>query len=230
MSKPAEPGAPRETLQQVVDGFPEAWRSLQEQILPQLERWARSHPNLRRKGLARSEDDLREVVLVTLERLRAADFRNLRNFLASTAESTVPFESWLYGALDFTVREHLRHRFGRVGRRRAGGDPAVTAAEADVKQPKPGKRDLNTFAARFEEELFANSRTGLTWKVTLREVLAYAEAQFTPLESRALRTYVEAGASYEELRDELGLADASEAERLIRRLKERLRVRFRDAE
>lgn len=212
---------PAEALQalllRVVGGDAASWRKLQEQILPSLEGWARSHKGLRRRKLQHSEDDLREVVVLTLERLQANDFRSLRSYLDSSEQvAHSAFDGWLYGALDFAVREHLRARFGRL-RTRKGNEET----------PIPSKRDVNTLASRFDDDAAAPaSRMGVTLAITLQEILGYADANFSPRDAQALRAYIEQGANYEQLSERFELENALEAERLIRKLKERLRTHF----
>ncbi|MFT3925309.1 MAG: hypothetical protein QM778_22415 [Myxococcales bacterium] len=186
-------------------------------MLPSLEHWARSHKGLRRRKLQHSVDDLREVVVLTLERLRANEFRSLNTFLASPdADSPTAFDGWLYGALDFAVREHLRARFGRI---RQGGAPEENLG--------PSKRDVNTLATRYDDDAAAAAgKMGLTLTITLQEILSYADARFSSTEAEALRAYIEQGASYEQLSERLALESPLEAERLIRKLKERLRTHF----
>ncbi len=190
------------------------WSTLQELVLPTLERWARSHSGLKRRGLHRSEDDVRDVIVASLERLR----RGGQAYLASPDQAAEgAFSRWLYGALDFAVRQHLRERFGRI--RKLPAEPGALG---------PSKRDLNTLAGRYEEDEQALSRTGLTGEMTLRQVMTHVTRTFARDEALALTLYIERDASFEEVSDVLGLGSAADAERLIRKLKERLRVYFRD--
>ena len=212
-------------IEGIVAGDGAAWQAMQTQIEPLLERWARIHPSMRRRRLAGSVDDVREVVTSTLERLKAHEFANLTRFLESQASGHgSDFAGWLYGAVDYAVREHLRARFGRTA-------PRVEAFAEKPESPLPSKRDLNTLAARLDDEAPLLARSGVTWEVTLREVLSYVNEQFAPLEARAMQLYLQQGGdSYDELAAALQLASAQDAERLIRKLKERLRVRFRRSE
>jgi hypothetical protein len=204
-------------VSRVVAADGEAWLQLQERVVPMIERWASSHRGLRRRNLHRSADDIREVMVATLERLCANDFANLRMFISAAAARTdSSFQAWLYGTVDFAVRAHLRARYGRVGGRKTG------------EVVGPNKRDVNTLASRFDEEAALRSRTAVTLRVTMQEIMGYVDAHFAPLEARAMRMYVEDSASYEQLSRELPLANAREAERMIRRLKQRLRDRFKD--
>jgi hypothetical protein len=207
-------------VSRVVSGDVAAWRDLQSAMLPLIERWTRSHASMRRRGLAAAADDVQDVLLATLERLRANDFANLRRYEESRAgrRDDDAFEKWLWGTVDFAVREHLRHRFGRT-------TPAPGEAPRDLGR---SKRDLNTLAPRYDEDAGPHViASGVTLKMTVGEVLQYVDEAFEPEEARAMRLYLSEGASYDMLCQALGLASEEDAERLIRKLKERLRIRFR---
>lgn len=209
-------------IEQAAAGDLAAWRKLQERVLPQLERWAASNRELRKRQLHRSPDDVRAVVVSTLERLRDRDYANLHRYLAYRAEAPdAPFERWLYRAFEFATREHLRERYGRRS------DTSEDAASTPIKS----KRDVNTHAGRLADtgaQLAPASRTGVTMKITLREVMAYIDAHFEPAEARAMHLYIESDCSLEEIALELGLESTQVADRLVRKLKERLRVQFKD--
>lgn len=211
---------PELLVEQTLAGESVAWQALQAWAFPLVERWARSHPSMRRRHLHSLVDDVREVVTATLERLRADEFANLRKYLALRAvDPQATVEAWLYGAMDFTVREHLRARFGRVRGR--------TSEHVEAAPIGPSKRDLNTLAPRVQEDVLAIAREAITMKLTWSQVMSYARSRFASCEAQAIQQYIEHDASYEELADALGLACADDAERMIRKLKERLRVHFR---
>jgi hypothetical protein len=210
-------------VEQVVAGDSTAWQALQTWAFPLLQRWTRSHPSMRRRRLNSLVDDVHEVATATLERLCADEFTNLRKYCAlRSCDPQATLEAWLYGALDFTVREHLRARFGRFRGRKSEGQPVQLLAL--------NKRDLNTLAPRLQEDVLTMRREALTSRLTWAQILSYVQAQFTSNDAQAIQHYVERNASYEELAEVLGLASADDAERLIRKLKERLRVHFRAEE
>jgi hypothetical protein len=103
-----------ELVSRTVAGDGAAWRSLSERVVPEIQRMARAHSGLRGRNLG-TADEIAEVLTAALERLARDNYRNLSRYLAQR-ELARPqsFDSWLYGAVDFTVREHLRVRFGRV--------------------------------------------------------------------------------------------------------------------
>jgi DNA-directed RNA polymerase specialized sigma24 family protein len=198
----------------------QAWSALQGQLDGMIVRIARHHRDLRRKGLADCEDDLAEVRTSALERLATNDFHNLRTFIERSADATraSSFESWVYGVVDFAIRDHLRKRFGRA--------PGATAKQAG--RILPSKRDLQSQAGRLDDEPERNllSAAGVTTLLTVSEILAFIASVFTPEEVRAVQLYYIEGRDHEEIASELSLRDSGQAEQLIRRLNARLRYRF----
>ncbi|HKU38439.1 MAG TPA: hypothetical protein VJR89_09840 [Polyangiales bacterium] len=207
-------------VQRTVGGDTQAWSALQAQLDSMILRMARHHRDLRRKGLADREDDLAEVRTAALERLATNDFHNLRSFVERSADApqASSFESWVYGVVDFAVRDHLRKRFGRA--------PKLTAAQTG--RPQPSKRDLQSQAGRWDDEPDRNLLTaaGITTRLTVAQILAFIANAFTAEEVRAVQLYYVDGRSYEEIASELALPDAKQAEQLMRRLNARLRYRF----
>ncbi|HEX5660045.1 MAG TPA: hypothetical protein VFX59_22770 [Polyangiales bacterium] len=207
-----------ELVRGTLAGAAGAWQALQGVLQPTIQAIARAHRSMRSKGLASQPDDVAEVVTATLERLARDDFQNLRRFVERSQESAQPesFDSWLYGTVDFVVRDHLRKRFGRAPR-----------GESD--RPRPSKRDLQSNAGRLDDgelDRLLLSQLGMTMRLTVAEVFAHIERDFSPDEARALRMYFSQDASFDEIAKALSLADAREAEKVIRRLNARLRYRF----
>ena len=101
-----------ELARAVVAGQPNAWSAMQLEVLDRVRNIVRSHPTMRTRDLHASPDELAELQTATLERLFRDDFGTIRRYLATAdatpSESRQSFESWLYGAVDFTIREHLR--------------------------------------------------------------------------------------------------------------------------
>jgi DNA-directed RNA polymerase specialized sigma24 family protein len=207
-------------VRKTIEGDTAAWTALQTVLDPTIVRIARRHQALRRKGLADQVDDIAEVRANSLQRMKANSFHNLRSFLERHAEAAQAesFDSWLYGIVDFTIREHLRQRFGRA--------PKVPAAEGGGVQPS--KRDLGSRAGRLDDEPERNLLTaaGVTAHLTLAEILAFIAENFSADEAQAMQLHYIEGRSYAELATELSLSDAKQAEQLIRRLNARLRYRF----
>lgn len=201
---------------------PGAWPALQAAAQPLILSIARGHRGLRAKGLSTAPDDLAEVVAATLERLARSDFANLRRFTSHAADARgsdgASFHGWLYGIVDFVIREHLRRRFGR----------APTAA-AKAERPQPSKRDLQSRAGRLDDgelDRLLLTQVGMTARLTVAQIFAYIQRDFAPDEARALRMYFSDDAGFDDIAAALGLADAKEADKLIRRLNARLRYKF----
>jgi DNA-directed RNA polymerase specialized sigma24 family protein len=208
----------------IVQGEPQLWPALQTAIQPTIVAITRSHAQLRKRALAMLEDELADVVAATLERLARDDFKNLRRFAQQPVVGVAgqrSFETWLYGAVEFAVRDHLRKRYGRAPK-----------DDSDRQQVRPSRRDLQSHAGRLED-LAETDRSLLhtlqmTAKLTASEIFSFASAHFQAEEVRALELYYVEQQTFEELAGSLALRDARAAERLIRRLNARLRHRFLD--
>lgn len=207
-------------VQRTIDGDTAAWTALQLLLDPTIVRIARRHQGLRRKGLADQVDDIAEVRTSSLQRLKANSFHNLRSFMERHAEAAhgESFDAWLYGVVDFAIREHLRQRFGRA--------PKVSAAQGGAVQPS--KRDLGSRAGRLDDEPERSLITaaGVTTQLAVAEILAFIAQNFSAEEAKAMQLHYLEGRSYAEIATELALAEAKQAEQLIRRLNARLRYRF----
>lgn len=207
-------------IDEVVAGDPQAWPRLAELIAERIVAIARSHGQLRSRGLAGAADDIAEVQTATLERLARHDHSNLRKYVEQRDRTSgVPqsFDSWLYGAVEFVIRDHLRTRYGRARR------------TLRVDGPTPSKRDINSHAGMLEEEHFDATylrHLGMTARLTLAQIFAYVDETFTASEAAALRSYYEDDQSFGEIAQTLGLSGPGEAEKLIRRLNARLRYKF----
>jgi DNA-directed RNA polymerase specialized sigma24 family protein len=201
-----------------------AWTSLQAALDPLILRIIRGHRDLRRKGLADQPDDVADVRTAALERLASQNFQNLRNFITRSADSQRPdsLEAWLYGVVDYAIRDHLRKRFGRA--------PKQPAAHGAV---IPSKRDLQSYAGRLdmgtEPARDLLSEVGVTTRLTLAEVRAFIVESFSPQEVKAVELYYSQGQDYAELAKALALPTPKHAEQLIRRINARLRYRFAPA-
>jgi DNA-directed RNA polymerase specialized sigma24 family protein len=217
-------GDVEQDVAKVIAGDAHAWSALQARIEPEVNAMARRHPSMRAKGLATREDDVAEVVVATLERLARDNFKNLRRFAEQnkTAPDSTSFDSWLYGATDFVIREHLRKRFGRAPKNLA------------PTQPQPSKRDLQSLAGRLYGENGDNSvpersfiqTVSMTVKLTVAQIFEHIDQTFSAEEARALRMYYCEDRSFSEIASALTLEDDKSADRLLRRLNARLRYHF----
>lgn len=206
-------------VQMSIGGDIAAWTALQRVLDPMIVRIAQRHPNLRRKGLADQADDIAEVRTASLERLKNNDYHNLRSFMERHTEGHAEkLDSWLYGVVDYTIRDHLRQRFGRA--------PKVPASQGGGAQPS--KRDLGSRAGRLDDEPEHALLTaaGVTTHMAVAQILAFIEESFSADEATAVRLHYLENRSYDEIASSLGLRDSKQAEQLIRRLNARLRYRF----
>ncbi|MDD9939174.1 MAG: hypothetical protein OXT09_36645 [Myxococcales bacterium] len=218
----ASAGATVETEQLMLGalaGDSGAWQALMRAWAPRLHAMARGHRGLRTRGLV-NDDDVAEVVVLTFERLRRKDFASLRRFIERRREQpAATLDAWLFGALDYSVRTHLRARFGRA--------PKI---DGEAGPPRLSRRDVGSFAARLPEQgldpAAQPSRWGVTDRLTLAEVKRAIESEFSPREARAFALHYEEGQDHAAIAAAIGLADARAAERMIRALNARLRYRF----
>lgn len=225
----------------VVHGDRAAWFELSLHIEAWIEVHVPRHWRMRKARLARSEDDVRDVLLATLERVERDAFRALRDYLerklaevpdvrASTheGEAALSFSSWLAGLVDFAIRDHVRKRYGRRPSLRARVEQA---SSPDVDPPPVlSKRSLHSWAVHPSETqsgLFGSAAAGLSRMLTARAILRYASEVFDARELQFFRRYLE-HLSFDELAQEFALASPELARAEVRRLKERLRARFRE--
>lgn len=207
-------------IQRILAGDRTAWPELQRLTQPTIVNIARSHPGLRKAGLAGLEDDVAQVVVLTFARLSNNNFKNLAKFAARADSAEAPaqsFDSWLYGAVDYAIREHLRARHGRAPRT---DDGKLRLSKRDL-HSQAGRLDTSSEAARA-----AFHTLQITAKLTARQIFEFAAEHFAAEELRALQLYYLEERGFEELATALGLGSAHDAERLIRRLNARLRYAF----
>jgi Asp-tRNA(Asn)/Glu-tRNA(Gln) amidotransferase A subunit family amidase len=223
----------------VVHGDRAAWFELTLHIEQWVEAHVPHHWRMRKARLARSHDDVRDVLLATLERVDRDDFRVLREYL-ERKQRQVPdvrsathdglaelsFASWLAGLVDFAIRDHVRKRYGRAPSavRQAGQDDEPAAL------PVLTKRSLHSWAVHPTETQsgqYGSAAPGLSRLLTARSILRYAGEVFDARELRFFERYLEHG-TFDELAQEFALPGPELARAEVRRLKERLRARFRE--
>jgi DNA-directed RNA polymerase specialized sigma24 family protein len=228
-NRPSQPGSttPLEPLvRALVRGEAGAWSALSSAITPHILAITRAHPSMRERKLASREDDVAEVITSALERIARDDFKNLRRYLqqrdeSASAEQGASFEAWLYGTVDFTIRDHLRKRFGRAPRPEQRGSGV------------PSRRDLGSLAERLDDGPLDRSYVttlGATKRVTVAEIFAYVTEHFDARETLAMQLFYLEEKSAAEIADALGLSDERAADKLIRKLNARLRYHFSELE
>lgn len=228
----------------VVHGDRAAWFQLTLHIEAWIEAHVPRHWRMRKARLASSRDDVRDVLLETLERLDRDDCAQLRRYLeqkrahvpdvrvatetqeahqVDDAEAQLSFVVWLAGLVDFVIREHVRKRYGRASR--------GSARPGEVARSTPSKRSLHSWAVHpgeGEAESLPGAAPGVSRILTAHSILSYAAEAFEARELSLFRRYLEQS-SFEELAEEFGLSGPEQARAEVRRLKERLRARFRES-
>jgi DNA-directed RNA polymerase specialized sigma24 family protein len=214
-----------EIARAVIAGEAGAWDEFQLRVLHQADEIIRRHQAMRKRGLHLLPDDVAEVRTATLERLWRDEFRGLRRYFAavdgSHGATKQSLESWLYGAIDFAIRDHLRQRYGRA--------PKATGSESAQGSHPPSKRDLNTHAGELGETVERAALSDIprmTRKLQAAAILEHAEKEFSEQEMTALRLHYVEDLEVSEIARRLELPDSKAAEKLLRRLNARLRYRF----
>lgn len=201
-----------ELIARVVGGDRSAWRILFSTYGPIVERIARTNRSM---GSYRgSADDVRNVMAKVFERLRRHDFRALRTFPTWLSHNQSKcFGDWLAIVTVNVIRNYISSKLG-----------APSATGESIKQL------VNTFA----DELNLDSdgpilRPKVTTNETARQILDYASKHLSEDQLAALGAWIE-GASNDEIAAGLQLANAREADRLLRSGLARLRRHFVQAE
>lgn len=205
-------------IEAAVGGDDNAWSQLIMELAPRIEHFARSHPAMRQRRLGSLYDHVADVKVACFERLAQHGRRNLARYLErrNTVQPTQTFDSWLYGTVDYAVRDHLRRRFGRA--------PRLAAGESSL-----SKRELNSGAGELDHEVLhqtAERISSVTAQLTAVEIFGYVGAAFERDEIRALHLHYVEGRDLRELAAAMNLPDEAAADRLLRKLKGRLRKRF----
>ena len=213
----------------------QAWHALLVQIGPVIEAWATRSPILRQARLA-NPDDARAVLTLTIERLAADGFANLRRVLArrpapagdadqldvlgrlgdddgsddDRAATQTPLRAWLRTLTRYCERDQVRRRLG----------------ESDGH----AKRGVTTDAAPLPTTGLPGARPPITDVLTMAALVDEVRAYMATFPA-AMRTALErwlADADFDEIAAELALPDAARARALVRAGQARLRERFRD--
>ena len=201
----------RQLVSRTVGGDPAAWQALWAAIEPRLQRMV-GHPGFLGR-LGQREDDRRNIVVEVMARLRADGHRRLGLFVDAHARNPdLRFSSWLRVLAKRVGIDYLRSHAEYVDRRRRGEqgewvDVGTLPSASKLPGGRPPVTDLGT----------------------AQELLRYAAGAVTDQQRRALELWVQTE-SYDAIARALELADASEAERMVRAVIERLRRRFRGDE
>lgn len=203
-----------ELLPAVIAGDETAWGRLWLALEPLIRAIARNRHFTSR--LSTSEDDRDNIVDAVMARLRADDFRRLRDFVASQEKSPGrSFESWVVSVATRTAIDYMRshpeyHRpshaeAGEVrssGSRWVGFEPVPDSSSA----PAAAIRDVTQIA-------------------TAQRMLEECSRILPEQQREALVLWL-VDEDHEEIARKLGLADKPAAEKLVRAAVARLRARY----
>jgi hypothetical protein len=187
-----------------------AWQELVELLWPRLTRVVRH--NRAMAVLSRSEDHVRNAVLLTVEKLGRDECRGARlhrPWRAAHPDKTL--EDWLVTVTTNVIRDYVRQRTGVRSRRARRAD--VSRAEA---QPVD-KRLLVSLATLLpdDDQLRPSAQLSATSNLAARELARWAEDRLPADQRAALQAWLE-GASFGEMVAELKVADEPTARRLVR--------------
>jgi DNA-directed RNA polymerase specialized sigma24 family protein len=182
------------------DGDAAARRELMEALWPT---WLGLVRGSRAMGpLARSEDDVHDVLTKLVEKLGRADGHGLRlyrSWIERHPEKT--FEDWICIVVANAVRDHVRRQLGEAKGPPSTGEPSI-------------KRLLNEFASSPALERLG-VRPPLTAAQTARQLLEFARERLPADQYGALTRWID-GATFEEIEEELGLREAGAGRKLVR--------------
>ncbi|MFO0550562.1 MAG: hypothetical protein U0271_19360 [Polyangiaceae bacterium] len=200
-----------ELIERVVRGEASAWHELWAAVEPTV--WAISGKPQIVGALARRTDERRNIVVDVMARLAEHDFRRLRQFLdAAAARTSTSFKAWLATVTARAAIDYVR------------GHPEYLRRAADVSRHEPRWVQHTSVDAVDDRE----SRADPLRDLTVREVLASADATLTASQKRALSLWLE-GEDHAAIAEALDLPDAAAADKLVRAALKRLRDRFATA-
>ena len=188
----------------------ELWSHLEPRLTGLLRRPSFTGP------LARAEDDVRDIVVAVMARLRQHGCQRLRVYLEQRrGDPELTFMRWLTVVAKRVAIDAQRAHPDYVDRRRAvpeGEDVSPGIWLESEELPEDGA--------------LGSSRPPMTNRVTARQILRYADGVCSGHQRRALEMWAEQ-ASREDIARDLGLEDPDAAERLVRSAVDRLRRHFR---
>lgn len=191
----------------------ELWSHLEPRLTALLRRPQFTGP------LARVEDDVRDIVVAVMAKLRQHDCQRLRVYLEQRrADPELGFMRWLTVVAKRVAIDAQRAHPDYVDRRRA-------APRADGGEDVPPGVWLEMEELP-DEGAVGSSRPPMTNRVTARQILRYADGVCSEPQRRALEMWA-GQASREDIARDLGLPGPDDAERLVRSAVERLRHHFR---
>lgn len=190
-----------------------AWQALWSTIEGPLSRIIAQPRFLGRLG--QREDDRKNIVVAVMARLRAGENARLRQYLDARAlNPRLRFLTWLRVVAKRVGIDYMRAHPDYV--RRHDENASRPGVWIDPKTLPPASQ-------------IVGERPPVTNRGTARELLAYAAGVISGPQHKALELWAQSE-SFGDIATALGLGSASEAERMVRAVLERLRRRFREVE
>ena len=197
---------------EAASGDEPAWQGLWSAVQPRLQGLIRKPGFLGPVG--QREDDVQDIILDVMERLREGEFRRLKVYLDARRENPrMTFMPWLMVVAKRVAIDWMRKRPEYVDKRR------------DRKEGGPAGEWLRLVTLPSESRL-PGVRPPLTAHGTAMQMLRHAAEVLPPDQRRALELWTE-GLDHGEIANRIALGDAADAERLVRAALERLRRYFR---
>jgi DNA-directed RNA polymerase specialized sigma24 family protein len=194
----------------VIDGDELAWQRLWKALEPMLLRML-AQPQVFGR-LSQREDDRRDVVVSVMARLRADDFHRLRLYgEAKRANADLRFTTWLRVVAKRVGIDHIRAHPEWV--RRSEPDASAPGRWVAPETLPPPSR-------------IGGARPAMTNHQAAREVIEQARGAVDETQLRALELW-SAGESFEDIAATIDLADAGQAQKIVRAAIERVRRRCR---
>jgi DNA-directed RNA polymerase specialized sigma24 family protein len=179
-----------------------AWRELAALLWPELLAYVRATPSM--TGIGATDDDVREAVVLVLEKLGRGDCRGARLYVTwREANPGRDAGDWLRIVATNVARDYARERRGR--------------GDWNGKRPVPYRRSVELLATLLpdEEDLPASTTLSATSRHAARELATFASGRLAPDQGQALADWL-SGASFGDFAVALALEDASAAKRLVR--------------
>ncbi len=165
--------------------------------------------------MSQNEDDIRNIMVDVMEKLRADDHRRLKMYLDKrSADPRLAFTPWLIVVAKRAAIDYMRAHDEYLDKRRSRNvDSAPGAWVAPGTLPNDSR--------------LGGSRPGMTNRGAALTMLRYAYETLPKDQIGALELWI-INATYADMADKLGLDTPKDAERLVRAALERLRRHFRE--
>ncbi len=188
-----------------------AWWLLWEEVEPRLERLL-SNPRVTGR-LSADVDDVRNILVGVMEKLRDDNSRRLKSYLES-GRDTGGFEAWIVVVTKRTAIDYMRAHHDYVDQRR--NLDVAGAGEWVIPKELPS-----------DSQLIGN-RPPVTTRGAALALLRYAYDTLPPEQMQALELWI-LNTPYESIAEKLAMESAQEAQKRVRAGLERIRRRFRES-